>query len=317
MSLLKKPKTKKLAIQSPTFDLARMLETKRPAGSKSVEWFNDKWLSPLGGYYDGYGNYIVRIGVSRVLWSSHTDTVHNSGGFQKVVLNNDLFKVASNEKSNCLGADCTTGVWLMREMILSGVRGLYVFHDSEEIGGLGSEWIVKNTPDLLDGIDFAIAFDRRGYDSIITHQYGGRCASDDFARSIAPLLPNGYKIDTGGTFTDTANYTTLISECTNLSVGYEGAHTSKETQSLSHAMRLRQALLAFDETKLIKARIAGSADRDEWPNDYKGASRKSYGSFDYLDYYDLAEYVEANPYIVADFLENYGVSLKDLLDYAK
>ena len=314
MSLLKKAKIKKQAHFSPVYDLARMLESKRPAGSKSVDWFNKTWLTPLGGYYDGANNYIVKVGSSRVLWSSHTDTVHSTGGSQKVVLNGDLFKVANGENSTCLGADCTTGAWLMREMILAGKSGLYIFHDSEEIGGIGSDWLSKNTPDLLEGIDFAIAFDRRGFDSIITHQYGGRCASDDFAKSLAPMLPLGYKTDSGGTFTDTANYTSLVSECSNISVGYEGAHTAKETQSLSHAMLLRKALLDFDEAKLVKARAVGSFDFDDWSTDYYGgSSRYSYQS----SYYDLADYVEANPYIVADFLESYGVKLSDLVEYSK
>jgi hypothetical protein len=79
---------------------------------------------PLGCEIDKAGNVIKRIGDSRVMWSSHTDTVHRSEGYQRVTVNGDLFKVAHGQPdSNCLGADCTTGVWLMREMILAGVKG--------------------------------------------------------------------------------------------------------------------------------------------------------------------------------------------------
>jgi hypothetical protein len=31
----------------------------------------------------------------------------------------------------------------------------------------------------------------------------------------------------------------------------------------------------------------------------------------------MADYVQANPYTVADFLENYNITIKDLIDYAK
>ena len=39
-----------------------------------------------------------------------------------------------------------------------------------------------------------------------------------------------WKTDTGGSFTDTANYTDIIPECTNLSCGYYNAHTQSEYQ---------------------------------------------------------------------------------------
>lgn len=42
-----------------------------------------------------------------------------------------------------------------------------------------------------------------------------------------------WKTDTGGSFTDTANYTDIIPECTNLSVGYYNAHTQSEYQDFA------------------------------------------------------------------------------------
>ena len=46
----------------------------------------------------------------------------------------------------------------MREMILAGIPGLYVFHRNEESGGAGSDWIARETPWELHGIKAAIAF---------------------------------------------------------------------------------------------------------------------------------------------------------------
>lgn len=304
----KRPKIKATPALTPIATLGAMLESCRPAYSPELNAFNARWLESLGGDYDGAGNFIVRVGESRVMWSSHTDTVHKTSGRQKVVVSGDSFKLAHGSDSTCLGADCTTGVWLMREMIQARVAGLYVFHASEEIGGVGSDWLAKNLAELTDGIDFCIAFDRRAYHSVITHQAGGRCCSDVFAQSIIPLLPAGYEIDSTGVFTDSANYTNLIAECSNLSVGYMSEHTPLETQSISHALALRSALLAFDESRLVCSRKAGDVDFDDW-HGYGygvGAGRSSD---------DLLRFVKDNPALAADYLDSMGVDVGELLDF--
>jgi len=309
---------------NPTFTLFKMMETRRPAQTQTLYDFIDDYLMPLGGDLDRAGNVIIRVGNSRVLWSSHTDTVHRTSGKQRIAVNGDMIKVGHGEVSNCLGADCTTGVWLMREMILANVPGLYVFHDSEEIGGLGSSALRKNHDGLLDGIDYAIAFDRKGYDSVITHQWGGRCCSDDFAYSLAKLMPNSYQLDNGGTFTDTANYTDIIAECTNISVGYFNQHTSTETQSVSHALALREAMLAFDETRLVKSRKAGEIDLGDdygygWGKSYNyghtAKTGKGSKSFGYDNFLDFADFIADNSDAVADMLEQYGITIDDVRDH--
>lgn len=310
MTKSKKKIIKSKPIHNPAFDLIKMLEWKRPSGTKSGDDFVNHFLDDLDGSFDFAGNYIVRVGQSKVLWSSHTDTVHSKAGLQRIVLNGDTIKVAHGEQSNCLGADCSTGIWLMREMIKAGVHGLYVFHSDEEIGGIGSAFIAKHNPSLLRGIDYAIAFDRRGFDSIITHQAGQRTASNDFANSIARMLPH-YQIDSGGTFTDTANYSDLVPECSNISVGYMNAHTANETQSLSHALKLREYMLAFDETKLIASRNPCVV---EYGRDYYGF--KSFTPSNYANQYDLYSYVRDNYDIVADYLEQMGISIDDLEQYS-
>jgi len=313
-------KQNKMNSFSPIGTLGAMLETCRPADSMAVEYFIEDWLSGLNGYSDAAGNYIVRVGdSSRVMWSSHTDTVHLKAGRQRVVISGDNFKLGHGSDSSCLGADCTTGVWLMREMILNQVKGLYVFHDSEETGGHGSAWLAKNHGGLLDGIDFCIAFDRKGFDSVITHQIGGRTASDSFVSSIVPMLPFKYKPDQGGTFTDSANYVDLIGECSNISVGYLAQHSKAETQSVSHALALRESLLRFDESKLVASRKAGEIDSEYWEMSgynywgkdslIKPDSRGSNG------FYALTQFVERNPHEVAAFLDDMGVSVDDLLDF--
>lgn len=255
---------------NPIGELIEMHKYARPASSTYETMFSARFIKPLKGVaQDTYGNWIGQIGDNpKVLWSSHTDTVHTVPGFQALAVLADLkpeqdqvlFLSRKETVSSCLGADCTVGVWLMRRMYMARVPGRYIWHADEESGGQGSRYIASKTPALLTGIQAAIAFDRKGDNSIITHQAGGRCASDDFAASLVPMLPGTYKADAGGTFTDTANYTDLVPECTNLSVGYQHAHTARECTNLGHAERLLKAMLLFDETKLVIKRKPGEDD---------------------------------------------------------
>ena len=260
-SYAKLPET--IAAEDELHVYADMLGYMRPAGCKAERRFIARFIKPLGAVPDNHGNYWVVIPCandvpSRVMWSSHTDTVHRHGG-QQVLDAKDGF-VTSN--ADCLGADCTTGVWLMRQMILARVPGVYIFHRQEEVGGCGSQDIADDGDDRLDGIQFAIAFDRKGVDSVITHQMTRRCCSEAFVASIAPMLPGQYKSDKTGSFTDTVNYTHMISECTNISVGYYGQHTPKESQDLAHMIALAKAMCVFDETQLVAERDPAVAEFD-------------------------------------------------------
>jgi len=263
----------------------------------------------------------LRFGDSPVMWSSHTDTVHATPGQQRITYKDGLIKLSALEaESNCLGGDCGVGVWLMLEMIRAKKPGLYIFHRDEETGGHGSEWLARNNAELLDGIQIAIALDRRGTDSVITYQAGARCASDAFAESLARQIP-GYKPDSTGLFTDTANYTAIVPECTNLSVGYEGAHSKAETVDIAHACALLDCLLALDVSALAVERDPTvSDDRDDW-GAYDGRygsweRERPYGRFDRrgagYDCRDVRDFVDAYPDIVADYLEQLGITLDDL-----
>jgi hypothetical protein len=301
-------------LDSELATFAEMLRYKRPAGSKTERAFIRQFIAPLGAEADVHGNYWVVVGKSRVMWSSHTDTVHKEGGPQEIEI---VQGYVAAKASDCLGADCTTGVWLMRQMILAKVPGIYVFHRSEERGGVGSSMIARKGDERLNGVEFAIAFDRKGTDSVITHQMGLRCASQAFVDSIAPMLPGAYKADDGGSFTDTANYVDMIPECTNISVGYYDQHTSKESQDLAHAIELAQALLVFDESRLVAERdptVEEEFDRldmfdylanDNLPRQVMGAWSKASRSV-----YDV---VCDYPNEVADLLEQYGYDVKALM----
>jgi hypothetical protein len=288
-------------------NLPEMLRYRRPAGSGTERAFIKRFILPSGAKPDQFGNLILRIGDAPVLWSSHTDTVHHKDGIQDVSSNGQVYKLAPNMNSNCLGADCTTGVWIMLEMAKAKVPGLYIWHRAEEIGGLGSTYIATKTPSLLAGINYAIAFDRKGTSSIITHQFN-RCASDTFAASLAAQLP-GFVADSTGIFTDTENYAHLVSECTNLSIGYSEAHSAAETQDIAFPATLLNHIKRLDIAKLTAARDPAANDdwrdwQDDWHGNYYPESRNR----------SLLDLVRDYPVEVADLLEQYGLGADEILD---
>lgn len=299
--------------------LAAMLAYCRPHQSKAERRFIRRFIEPLGVQTDAMGNLFKRIGDAPVLWSSHTDSVHRHQGNQRIVVAKDKIRLPADSKSSCLGADCATGVWLMREMILANRPGLYVFHRAEEVGGKGSSYIAQHRPQFLEGIRHAIAFDRRGTKSIITHQGWGRCCSDTFALALGAELGLGHAPDDSGTFTDTANYTDLVSECTNVSVGYDNEHRSTETQDTAYAMALREALLSLDVSRLPIERRPGD---DDWRYDAAsyapvGTSTRavgvSYGGTNGASL--MQKLVSMNPAEVAELLDEYGFTVEDVAQY--
>ena len=155
---------------------------------------------------------------------------------QTVYIDEGQSRLFKGDDKMCLGANCGTGVWIMLQMIKAKVPGLYIFHRAEEIGGLGSGWIIDN-PQASTDTDYehwveqytqCIAFDRYGTKYIITHQGMERTCSDAYADALGELLGMGHKPDDGGSFTDSKNYCRLVPECTNLSVGYKRICTQQQ-----------------------------------------------------------------------------------------
>ena len=208
--------------------LQEMLTYKRPSRSKTEEVFIDKFIKSGRTFSeDEFGNVFIIIGESTTLFSCHTDTVHRSEGIQNIIVD-ESFGVIYKDDKEVLGADNTAGIWIMLKLIDNNIPGVYVFHKDEEIGGGGSRWIAKNRPEQIANVTKAIAFDRKGQNEVITHQFMGRCCSDIFGTALASAIGLNYAISDKGLFTDTANYTSFIPECTNISVGYENEHTPSE-----------------------------------------------------------------------------------------
>lgn len=248
--------------------LLGILGLKRGHGSEGESKFIQDFLLPYKPkeFKDGKGEvmaYVITTDESsRTLFSCHTDTVHRSNDIMNPVLIDE--NIAYKADGEPLGADDGAGIWIMLEMVDAGIPGTYVFHRGEERGGIGSSWLARNEPEFLSRFDFAIAFDRRGYTDVITHQGGERGCSDEFAWALAKMLPKGFKQSREGIFTDTANYFHLIPECTNVSVGYLYEHSGSEQLDSEFLFELRDAIINnFDESLLPVQRSCELVVEDE------------------------------------------------------
>lgn len=291
-----------------------MLEFMRPAWTVYEEAFIDRYIKPLKPTQDAFGNFILDVGAKpNILWSSHTDTVHRTSGLQQVVVDkNHIARVKFPSVSSCLGADCTTGVYIMIEMINAGVEGRYIFHRAEEIGLRGSSFIADKTPDVLKGIDAAIAFDRKGLTDIITHM-GYRTSSNEFAESLALALDMNYKPSANGMGTDTKSYIALVPECTNISVGYSNQHMASESQDLVFLDKLVAKMKNFDSSSLV---IKRTPEKGSYPTyQYQGGQHtSSYWNKPPEDVFDL---VRTNPKSVSTLLEMAGWDFETLGEAVK
>lgn len=237
--------------------LYRACSTQRAAGTMSEATFV-AWLCnrlPVS-MIDGAGNIHVDLRqgpMHRTMFTSHTDTVHYSGGPNAIRLDttDPTRTIWRADKDSCLGADDGAGVALMMHMISHCVPGLYVFFREEESGGIGSRWLAKELPQSLEGIDRCVSLDRAGMHDVITHQAGDRCCSDAFAGALADALTTDdlsmcYVQDSSGVFTDSANLTHIVAECTNLSVGYADQHGDGEWQDVTFLKALGSALVKVE-----------------------------------------------------------------------
>jgi hypothetical protein len=267
--------------------LARALSAKRPHNTVAVsdftEWLFNTLPAELKSFtsVDGAGNLHIdnRIAGSKTLFIAHVDTVHREVGANKIRKTKSTWYA----DGAALGADDGAGVALLMHMMHADIKGYYIFSQGEECGGIGAKHIATHHADLLAQFDRAIAFDRRGTDSIISHQGWGRCSSDVFCQALADELnlcdeSMMYSPDDTGVYTDTAEFVDIIPECTNISVGYDHEHSQQECLNIHHYELLSQAVLRIQWDLL-------PTDRDPTVPEYKKTKYDtawwtSYGVYD-------------------------------------
>lgn len=273
--------------------LSRALSVKRQHNGKGVAMFTDWLEAHIPAYlfdkygYDEAGNLHVDARVNathRTLFVAHVDTVHRNEGANKIR------KTAGKWYADgaALGADDGAGVAILMHMLCGGVPAYYVFTQGEECGGIGAKHMSKDEV-LLSQFDRAIAFDRRGIDSVITHQGYGRCCSDEFAQALADELSSGnvlmYLGDDTGIYTDTAEFVDVIPECTNISVGYNYEHSDKEELNIHHFTALAAAVLTVPWDSLPTTRDP-KVYESKWSSKGYGAPSGAWSKNWWADYED-------------------------------
>lgn len=310
----------------------RMMTLTRRHDSVGEEVFVDKYILPLNpeikrvtchtpgnNHQDEIGAYVVEVAdnsgaVPPILFSAHVDTVHSPTAPEIQVIHHDSENgYVYKDDGIPLGADNAAGCAVLMHMIENGVPGAYIFHRGEECGGVGSQGMADDHEEWLKRFKWAIAFDRRGTDSIITEMMVGQTASEKFAEKFAELLNAdtrfSYRPDPTGSFTDTANYAHIIPECTNVSVGYDHEHTKDETMDLWHIEQLAEKLVQVFARgpEVIGLPVVREAKAPVWSKGWWGdsfyLSPKGNGN-DLYDFYDADSVVSAGFKEVADFVRS-------------
>lgn len=236
----------------------------------------EKYL-PAGYKKDSIGNYYYEIGNSESLFTTHLDTY--SAKLEKVnhvIDKDDPYKIGT-DGTTILGGDNKLGCTILIGMIKNNIPGTYYFFLGEEpilSGGLyGSKNALELNPDFFTKFKRCIAFDRRGYGSIVVRQMGRMCCSPEFAKAIAEEFDiRGIKWDSEGGYgyyTDTAVFMDVIPECTNLSAGGFNEHYTTEWVDLNYTYQVYQAALEMDWESLPVVREVEPDRFLEEPDDEK------------------------------------------------
>ena len=265
-----------------------------PYGHEDVLVDSMRELFPKGMQKDEWGNYFYKVGEGRSIFAAHLDTVSKDYVTVTHVFDGNLIKT---DGKTTLGADDKAGITILLWMIQNNVPGLYYFFIGEEVGCIGSGNAAK-FGFFKGNYDRIISFDRRDVGSIITYQSSSRCCSDDFADALCRELNQtrkmSYKKDTGGVYTDSAEFTHLIPECTNVSVGYYREHTTSESQDICHLTNLAEACVKVDWENLPTKR---NPEVHEWKDySYPTHRSKDYGYHDDWESYDYGQYDESVGY---------------------
>lgn len=244
--------------------------------SKTYPYGHEEELTgflPYGYKNDEDGNYYYEVGTgSKTIFACHLDTA--SKGYQKVKHVFDGKFIRTN-RDTILGADDKAGVTLLLYMIHHSVPGLYYFFVGEEVGCIGSTAASKRV-DFFSKYNRIVSFDRRDTTSIITHQSSRRTCSDGFANALSKEYGKhnlDLSKDDTGVYTDSAEFSSVIPECTNISVGYYKEHTHDEYQNIEFLERLCKASVLIDWENLPVER---DKSKSEW-KEYKYDNYNYYG----------------------------------------
>jgi len=252
----------------------------------TVPFGNEKTLEPIlysivpNLQKDEYGNYHIKIGQSKTLFTSHLDTYSKRIEKIKHVVKGGKI---STDGTTVLGGDNKNGVLILLYMITQGVPGIYYFFKGEE--GIctgtscnGSTWLLKNDSSIYTSVDRAIAFDRRGKGSIVTKQRGRYCCSIEFADALVNEFGIlGLEFNQDYAYgTDSAVFMDIVPEITNISSGGEYEHSFMESTNINYTRRIAMAATEIDWESLPTVRIPQPVETERHTRKFNKPTIKKY-----------------------------------------
>jgi hypothetical protein len=214
---------------------AHLTQQTTPRGFEWMQYHD--MLTNAGFELDKSANYQGTIlkadgSMPETIFIAHMDTVGSVPPKRiNQIVDGDIMRT---DGTTNLGADDKAGMTVLLYLLHKRVPGFYLFVWGEETGREGSRALTNKYS--FATFKRAIAFDRRDTNSIITVQSGQTSCSDEFATALAEQLnAHGLNMrsDPTGSFTDTFSFFGEVPECTNISVGYTGAHGNTEQQDLA------------------------------------------------------------------------------------
>lgn len=245
-------------------------------------------ILPNGWKKDSVGNYYYEIGKSETLFTTHLDTYSKEYKKIKRYQDSEDEYIIFTDGNTILGGDNKLGCTILIGMIENKIPGTYYFFLGEEpiiSGGCwGSRNALKNNPDFFKKFKRCIAFDRRGYGSIVIRQMARMSASRSFMNAIANKLKELGNIEfdsesSYGYYTDTATFMDVIPECTNISAGGFGEHTTHEYVDLNYTYNVYKTALKIKWDELPTERTTGEVRFSREPNN----TIKNFKKFLYKD----------------------------------
>ena len=249
--------------------LRELIETPSPSGKESaVQKIVIRELQSYGikPKVDSVGNVYAFSGCGptrgdlngEVLFTAHMDSVHNDHpviieeakivDFSRSRVPVMGWSLAEGCQQSALGADDKVGVRILLHLIKHGVRGLFLFTVSEEVGCVGARHAAKSFKEGM--VKYAICFDRKDTTSVITAMGGTTCCTDDFAQAIIDGLGMGHVKDRGGSTTDTKSFSAVTGNFTNISAGYYHEHGKTEWLDIGYVKRLMENVITVDWSDL-------------------------------------------------------------------
>lgn len=199
-------------------------------------------------YLNYNGNVLGFNHPKAPLFSAHMDMVNTEGyklkGSEEALtdgyvftLDNKacirLYRDREKKVQTSLGADDKNGIWVILTLLKRGYNINFAFCHSEEIGGAGSDQIIKDKEcgEFIRECQYCVVIDRKNAHDIIGYENDYCLAMDDRLEAFAK--EKGYKFKPErGSISDANRFSTLV-ECVNLSCGYYEPHTSKEYTNLN------------------------------------------------------------------------------------